>query len=94
MAWFRRHRSSSAGFRQSLLPGYDALAGSAELRNGRISESPMYFFTASQSDRSAWIAVKGTAGLQAARAVVALDARRALSRWDERVSHHEVSADQ
>ncbi len=38
-------------------------------------------------------AVRAFAGAGYERAVVAPDARRALSRWDERVSHHEVAID-
>jgi hypothetical protein len=38
-------------------------------------------------------AVRGFAGQDYERAVVEETARRALSRWDDRVSHHEVAAD-
>jgi heme-degrading monooxygenase HmoA len=38
-------------------------------------------------------AVRGVAGADYGRAVVEDAARQALSRWDERVSHHEVVAD-
>jgi hypothetical protein len=38
-------------------------------------------------------AVRAFAGDDYERAVVAAEARRALSRWDERVSHHEVAID-
>ena len=37
--------------------------------------------------------VRAFAGVDAERAVVADEARRALTRWDERVTHHEVVAD-
>jgi heme-degrading monooxygenase HmoA len=38
-------------------------------------------------------AVRGFAGEDYEQAVVERTARRALSRWDERVSHHEVAVD-
>jgi len=38
-------------------------------------------------------AVRAFAGDDYEQAVVEADARRALSRWDERVSHHEVAID-
>jgi antibiotic biosynthesis monooxygenase (ABM) superfamily enzyme len=38
-------------------------------------------------------AVRGFAGEDYQQAVVEETARRALSRWDERVSHHEVAVD-
>ena len=38
-------------------------------------------------------AVRGFAGDDYERAVVEPAARQALSRWDERVSHHEVAID-
>jgi hypothetical protein len=38
-------------------------------------------------------AVRGFAGADHEQAVVEPDARRALSRWDERVSHDEVAID-
>ena len=38
-------------------------------------------------------AVRAFAGDDYEQAVVGADARRALSRWDERVSHHEVAID-
>jgi hypothetical protein len=38
-------------------------------------------------------AVRGFAGEEYERAVVEEAARRALSRWDDRVSHHEVAVD-
>ena len=38
-------------------------------------------------------AVRGFAGEDYEQAVVADAARRALSRWDDRVSHHEVAAE-
>ena len=38
-------------------------------------------------------AVRGFAGQDYERAVVEEAARQALSRWDERVSHHEVAVD-
>lgn len=38
-------------------------------------------------------AIRAFAGAEFDRAVVEDDARRALSRWDERVTHHEVAVD-
>jgi len=38
-------------------------------------------------------AIRAFAGDDYEQAVVEADARRALSRWDERVSHHEVAID-
>jgi hypothetical protein len=38
-------------------------------------------------------AVRGFAGDDYEQAVVEETARQALSRWDERVSHHEVAVD-
>lgn len=38
-------------------------------------------------------AVRGFAGEDYEQSVVEETARRALSRWDERVSHHEVAVD-
>jgi hypothetical protein len=38
-------------------------------------------------------AVRGFAGDEYDKAVVEADARRALSRWDDRVTHQEVAVD-
>jgi heme-degrading monooxygenase HmoA len=42
---------------------------------------------------SSLASVRGFAGKEYEQAVVAEAARRALSRWDEQVSHHEVAVD-
>lgn len=56
----------------------------------RCQDGPEVMFT-SIAYFTSLEAVRGFAGEAYERAVVADDARRALSRWDERVSHHDVA---
>jgi heme-degrading monooxygenase HmoA len=74
-----RHLQSVHGFR-----------GARLLRNDDDEEEVMFtsvtFFTGMD-------AVRGFAGEDYEQAVVEETARQALSRWDDRVSHHDVAVD-
>ena len=71
------------------LRGIDGFRGARLLRQDAGDEvmfTSITFFTGID-------AVRGFAGEDYEQAVVEEAARRALSRWDDRVSHHEVAVD-
>jgi heme-degrading monooxygenase HmoA len=83
---YQRHYESEVS-RQ--LRGVDGFRGARLLRQEAGQEvmfTSVTFFTGVD-------AVRGFAGEDYEQAVVEETARRALSRWDERVSHHEVAVD-
>jgi heme-degrading monooxygenase HmoA len=69
-----------------------AVSGFRGARLLRGSEGQEFIFT-SITFFASLDAVRGFAGDDYERAVVEDAARRALSRWDDRVSHHEVVAE-
>ena len=83
---YQRHYESEVGRH---LRGVDGFRGARLLRQDAGQEvmfTSITFFTGID-------AVRGFAGEDYGRAVVEEAARRALSRWDERVAHHEVAVD-
>jgi len=83
---YQRHYESEVS---EHLQATDGFRGARLLRR---DEGPEVMFTS-----ITWFAsvdaVRGFAGDDYEQAVVEEAARRALSRWDERVSHHEVAVD-
>jgi antibiotic biosynthesis monooxygenase (ABM) superfamily enzyme len=83
---YQHHYESEVATNLKQVPGF---AGARLLRRQDGDEvmftSIVYF--ASMAD------VRGFAGEEYERAVVEEAARRALSRWDEMVTHHEVTVD-
>lgn len=83
---YQRHYESEVS---THLRGVDGFRGARLLRQDADQEvmfTSIAFFTGVD-------AVAGFAGEDYEQAVVEETARRALSRWDEQVSHHEVAAD-
>ena len=83
---YQRHYESEVSRH---LRGTDGFRGARLLRQEAGDEvmfTSVAFFTGIDT-------VRGFAGEDYERAVVEETARRALSRWDERVSHHEVAVD-
>ena len=83
---YQRHYESEVGERLRAVSGF---RGARLLRqdDGRqVMFTSITFFTSLD-------AVRGFAGDDYDQAVVEDAARRALSRWDDRVSHHEVVAE-
>jgi heme-degrading monooxygenase HmoA len=83
---YQRHYESEVSRH---LQGVDGFRGARLLRkhDGReVMFTSVTFFTGID-------AVRGFAGEDHELAVVEETARRALSRWDEQVSHHEVAVD-
>ena len=83
---YQRHYESEVS---SHLRGVDGFRGARLLRQD-VGQEVMFtsvaFFTSID-------AVRGFAGEDYEQVVVEETARRALSRWDEQVSHHEVAVD-
>lgn len=83
---YQRHYESDVSRH---LHGVSGFRGARLLRQDQGSEvmfTSVTFFTSVD-------AVRGFAGEDYEQAVVDEPARRALSRWDERVSHHDVAVD-
>lgn len=83
---YQRHYESEVA---DHLRKVDGFRGARLLRadqGGEVMFTSITFFTGLD-------AVRGFAGEEFDRAVLEDDARRALSRWDERVSHHDVTVD-
>jgi heme-degrading monooxygenase HmoA len=83
---YQRHYESEVS---NHLRSVDGFRGARLLRqdNGHeVMFTSIAFFTGLD-------AIRSFAGDDYEQAVVEADARRALSRWDERVSHHEVAID-
>jgi hypothetical protein len=73
-----------------LLPALQGVQGFCGARLLRHDDAPEVMFT-SITFFTSMDAVRGSADEDYRQAVVEGAARLALSRWDERVSHHEVS---
>lgn len=83
---YQRHYESDVSRH---LQGIGGLRGARLLRTDdglEVMFTSVTFFTSID-------AVRGFAGEDCEQAVVEGTARRALSRWDERVSHHDVAVD-
>lgn len=83
---YQRHFESQVS---AHLKGVDGFRGARLLRRADGAEvmfTSITWFTGLD-------AVRGFAGSEYEQAVVADAAKQSLSRWDERVSHHEVVAD-
>ncbi len=83
---YQRHYESEVSRH---LRGVDGFRGARLLRQDdghEVMFTSVTFFTSID-------AVRGFAGEDYGQAVVEETARRALSRWDERVSHHDVAVD-
>jgi heme-degrading monooxygenase HmoA len=83
---YRRHYSAEVS---SHLRAVDGFRGARLLRQGNGQEvmfTSITYFTGLD-------AVRAFAGDEYEQAVVEETARQALSRWEERVSHHEVAID-
>lgn len=83
---YQRHYESEVRENLRALPGF---RGARLLRRddgGEVMFTSITFFTSLDS-------VRGFAGDDYEQAVVEPAARRALSHWDDRVTHHEVCAD-
>lgn len=68
------------------MPGFRGARLLQGTDGGEVVFTALTFFESMES-------VRGFAGDDPERAVLEADARRALSRWDERVTHHEVVAE-
>ena len=83
---YQRHYETEVADHLQQVPGF---CGARLLRHhdgDEVMFTSITFFTS-------LAAVRGFAGDDYERAVVEPAGRRALSRWDERVSHHEVAID-
>ncbi|MBB5782285.1 antibiotic biosynthesis monooxygenase family protein [Nonomuraea jabiensis] len=83
---YRRHYESEVAEHLQRVPGF---CGARLLRwddGEEVMFTSITFFSSMED-------VRAFAGADPGRAVVEEAARRALTRWDERVTHHEVAAD-
>jgi heme-degrading monooxygenase HmoA len=84
--YYQRHFETQV---RAHLQGVDGFRGARLLRRADSAEvmfTSITWFTSLD-------AVRGFAGAQSEQAVVEYAARQSLSRWDERVAHHELVAD-
>jgi heme-degrading monooxygenase HmoA len=83
---YQRHYESEVSEHLRAVPGFRGAQLLRRDEDGEVAFTSVTWFTDLD-------AVRGFAGADCERAVVAEAARTALSRWDERVSHHEVAVD-
>jgi heme-degrading monooxygenase HmoA len=83
---YQRHYESEVAEHLREVPGFRG----ARLLRGRDGDEVLFTSITFFADLDA---VRAFAGDEFDRAVVEEAARRALSRWDEKVSHHEVALD-
>ncbi|MDG4791608.1 antibiotic biosynthesis monooxygenase [Micromonospora sp. WMMD1102] len=83
---YERHYRSEVAEHLQQVPGFSGARLLRRQDGDEVLFTSLTFF-ASMDD------VRAFAGEDPERAVVAEPARRVLTRWDERVSHHDVSAD-
>jgi heme-degrading monooxygenase HmoA len=83
---YQRHYESEVAEHLHGVPGFRG----ARLLRGRDGDEVLFTSITFFEDLDA---VRAFAGGEYDRAVVEDEARRALSRWDERVSHHDVALD-
>lgn len=83
---YQRHYDSEVALHLRQVPGFKGARLLRQADGGEVLFTSITFF----ADLDA---VRGFAGAEFERAVVEEEARRVLSRWDERVSHHEVALD-
>jgi len=83
---YQRHYEAEVGAHLRAVSGFRGARLLRQEDGQEVMFTSITFFTSLD-------AVRGFAGDDYERAVVEDAARQALSRWDERVSHHEVAAD-
>jgi len=83
---YQRHYESEVSEHLRAVSGFSGAQLLRRDEDGEVAFTSVTWFTSLD-------AVRGFAGADYERAVVEPAARRALSRWDERVSHHEVAID-
>jgi heme-degrading monooxygenase HmoA len=83
---YQRHYESEVGEHLRAVSGFRGARLLRREDGQEVMFTSITFFTS-------LAAIRGFAGDDYERAVVEDAARRALTRWDERVSHHEVVAD-
>jgi len=83
---YERHYRAEVGERLRAVSGFRGARLLRQEDGQEVTFTSLTFFTSLE-------AVRGFAGDDYERAVVEDVAQHALSRWDERVSHHEVVAD-
>jgi heme-degrading monooxygenase HmoA len=83
---YQRHYESEVSEHLRAVPGFRGAQLLRRDEDGEVAFTSVTWFTDLD-------AVRGFAGADYEQAVVAEAARTALSRWDERVSHHEVAVD-
>jgi len=83
---YQRHYASEVAEHLSRVAGFQGARLLRQDDGDEVMFTSITFFTSLD-------AVRGFAGDEYDRAVVEDDARRALSHWDDRVSHQEVAVD-
>jgi heme-degrading monooxygenase HmoA len=83
---YERHYESEVATHLRAVPGFRGARLLRGTDGGEVVFTSITFFDSMD-------AVRGFAGDEYDLAVLEEDARRALSRWDDRVSHHEVAVD-
>ncbi len=82
---YQRHYETQVGEHLNAVSGFRGARLLRREDGGEVMFTSITFFASLD-------AIRGFAGDDCERAVVEEAARRALSRWDERVAHHEVVA--
>jgi heme-degrading monooxygenase HmoA len=83
---YQRHYASEVAAHLSQVDGFQGARLLRQQDGDEVMFTSLTFFASLD-------AVRGFAGAEYDKAVVEADARRALSRWDDRVSHQEVAVD-
>jgi len=83
---YQRHYESEVADHLRAVPGFQGARLLRSADGAEVKFTSITFFTSMD-------AVRGFAGDDFDKAVVEEGARRVLSHWDERVSHHEVAID-
>jgi heme-degrading monooxygenase HmoA len=83
---YRRHYEAEVSQHLHAVPGFRGARLLQRDEEGGVAFTSITFFDSLG-------AVRAFAGENYERAVVAEEARRALIRWDEQVTHHEVAVD-
>jgi heme-degrading monooxygenase HmoA len=83
---YQRHYDTDVADHLRAVPGFRGARLLRSTDGAEVLFTSITFFTSMD-------AVRGFAGAEYDKAVLEEDARRALSRWDDRVSHHDVAVD-
>jgi heme-degrading monooxygenase HmoA len=83
---YQRHYESEVSEHLRAVSGFSGAQLLRRDEDGEVAFTSVTWFTSLD-------AVRGFAGADYERAVVEEAARAALSRWDERVTHHEIAVD-